>query len=382
MNESDYIYCERCGSPMKKDARYCMKCGNLNYNHPDNQKMKNYAPNEQKTYQVGSGKITPNTAFTANSSEYATNTGNKKLFLIINILWFLLTYGGSLLLGFLHIINFGVVALIFITLSLFNIYFISLEIINMKANKPWWGAIIPIYNNLLLAEIAFGKMIYVIFYFIPIVNFIFILITFYQLGKKFNKNPILTMLFNILMLPIIAFGASTYMGVNYIDLKDKNAVEKEFKIRKRLLYCILLFFVLGFGGLIYFNMEHVDTLVGSANDKLFVENAKSVVKKVKRKVNDGSFNCLEETSLKPNSTHYFVFTNIEDELSIPSFDNKIATAYVKIFNNNGVLEYSISMTNGEKGIYEVKEEELNNVTLNLDYKELNTVPRENECFLE
>ena len=39
---ANYIYCSKCGAPMKEDARYCMKCGTLNYDHPDNQYMKKY----------------------------------------------------------------------------------------------------------------------------------------------------------------------------------------------------------------------------------------------------------------------------------------------------------------------------------------------------
>lgn len=42
INSSDYIFCSKCGEPMKPDARYCMKCGALNYEHPDNGYMKNY----------------------------------------------------------------------------------------------------------------------------------------------------------------------------------------------------------------------------------------------------------------------------------------------------------------------------------------------------
>ena len=43
VNAADLITCSRCGSEMKKDSRYCMKCGNLNYSHEDNQFMKQYA---------------------------------------------------------------------------------------------------------------------------------------------------------------------------------------------------------------------------------------------------------------------------------------------------------------------------------------------------
>ena len=208
MDEGYTIYCSRCGAPMKSTARYCMKCGNLNYDHPDNQKMREYAPDENRKYEVGSGKIETDTVFRANVSERATNTGNKTMFLIVNIVWFLLTYGFGLLLGVLKVVDFSAIFSMFIILSLLNIYIVSLEVINMKANKPWWAAIVPIYNMCVLTEIAFGKMVYVILYFIPIVNFIFVLAIFFQLGKKFNKNPILAMLFNIFMLPIIAFGVS------------------------------------------------------------------------------------------------------------------------------------------------------------------------------
>lgn len=381
MNESEYIYCTRCGAPMKREARYCMKCGNLNYDHPDNQKMKEFAPKQEKTYEIGSGKITANTSFTANSMEHATNTGNKQVFLTVNVLWFLLTYGLSVVLGILHIINFSAVFFIFLILSLFNIYIIPLEIINMKANKPWWGALVPIYNIALLTEIAFGKMIYFLFYFIPVVNMFFLLVAFYQLGKRFNKNPILTMLFNIFMLPIIAFGTSLYNGINYVDLKDKDAVEKEFKMRRGLLYCILLFFIVGLGGFIYCNITSVDTLLDGASDEIFVQNAKIIVNKVKKNISKGNFTCSEETSLTPNSIHYFVFDNVEDEFGIPSFSDRSLSAYVKVFNNSGTLEYFISITDGERGFSEIKDDTLDSTKLGA-FKELPSVDKSKECFLE
>ena len=61
MDNKDYtIYCSRCGAEMKASSRYCMKCGNLNYDHPDNASMKKILGKEQKeasSYQVGSGKF-------------------------------------------------------------------------------------------------------------------------------------------------------------------------------------------------------------------------------------------------------------------------------------------------------------------------------------
>ena len=41
------MLCPRCGAEMKPEQRYCMKCGALNYDHPDNQGMKQYITNEE-----------------------------------------------------------------------------------------------------------------------------------------------------------------------------------------------------------------------------------------------------------------------------------------------------------------------------------------------
>ena len=39
MNDEEMIYCSRCGEAMKASSRYCMKCGNLNYDHPENREV-------------------------------------------------------------------------------------------------------------------------------------------------------------------------------------------------------------------------------------------------------------------------------------------------------------------------------------------------------
>ena len=40
----EMITCDRCGAVYKKSMRYCMKCGRLNYSHPDNASMLKYEP--------------------------------------------------------------------------------------------------------------------------------------------------------------------------------------------------------------------------------------------------------------------------------------------------------------------------------------------------
>ena len=41
------MVCPRCGAKMDANQRYCMKCGALNYDHPDNKDMKDYITDEE-----------------------------------------------------------------------------------------------------------------------------------------------------------------------------------------------------------------------------------------------------------------------------------------------------------------------------------------------
>ena len=114
---------------------------------------------------------------------------------------------------------------------------------------------------------------------------------------------------------------------------------------------------------------------------IFVQNAKIIVNKVKKNISKGNFTCSEETSLTPNSIHYFVFDNVEDEFGIPSFSDRSLSAYVKVFNNSGTLEYFISITDGERGFSEIKDDTLDSTKLGA-FKELPSVDKSKECFLE
>ena len=75
------IYCSRCGEPMNSNSRYCMKCGNLNYDHPANKNMQKFINKDNNNYQVGEGKIISEKSLEVSE---ATNTGNPTLCFIVN----------------------------------------------------------------------------------------------------------------------------------------------------------------------------------------------------------------------------------------------------------------------------------------------------------
>ena len=97
-----------------------------------------------------------------------------------------------------------------------------------KANQPGWAAIVPIYNIIIMLEVAKKPTWWVAMYFIPIANFIFMIMTLNGISKNFGKDEGFTvgMVFlGIVFWPILAFGNAQYvdnkvMSTSRNDLLD------------------------------------------------------------------------------------------------------------------------------------------------------------------
>jgi hypothetical protein len=96
------------------------------------------------------------------------------------------------------------------------IYVIALWPVLVKAGRPGWGAIIPIYNIYLLVKIAGYHGAIVILYFIPIVNLITAIVVAVGVGRAFGKGGafsfFLLWLLSIIGYFIIGYGSSKYIG--------------------------------------------------------------------------------------------------------------------------------------------------------------------------
>ncbi|HWZ04356.1 MAG TPA: DUF5684 domain-containing protein, partial [Mucilaginibacter sp.] len=57
-----------------------------------------------------------------------------------------------------------------------------------KAGKPGWAAIIPIYNIIVLIEIVGKPVWWFLLFFVPCVNFVFIIWVYNLLSKSFGKS--------------------------------------------------------------------------------------------------------------------------------------------------------------------------------------------------
>ena len=84
-----------------------------------------------------------------------------------------------------------------------------------KAGKPGWTAIIPIYNVIVLLSIAGKPAWWLVLFFIPIVNFVMIILTYVALANKFGKGggfAVGLVFLGVIFFPILGFGGAQYQG--------------------------------------------------------------------------------------------------------------------------------------------------------------------------
>jgi hypothetical protein len=85
----------------------------------------------------------------------------------------------------------------------------------VKAGKPGWAAIIPIYNFIVLLEIVGKPIWWIVLLIIPFVNFIILIIITHRLSISFGQGVGTTILLIILPFigyPMLGFGSASYSG--------------------------------------------------------------------------------------------------------------------------------------------------------------------------
>ena len=380
-------FCSRCGSEVNSNARYCMKCGNLNPNHPDNQGMSQYIHTKQESYQVGSGKVLTNiNANDVTGKSDAVSVGDK----IGNFtVCFLLNFGFFILLTFGAIFFFyvsydgDIVGIVTSSLPYYIIGFsvlavelYSMQLVFMKMNKPWWASFVPFYNFYVMADAVYGPGLIRTLTIIPVVGQIVSLYLLYKLGDCFRKPKIATLFLPFVMFPIIGFGESAFYGTNYVG--KKHTLEQEFKMKRMPLTLGFFYLVLCVAVIVYVNTTHLKNEIGEVNASMFVKASDITIREVKDHVSRKLYQC----SFPANTTFYFHFTDIASEFDIPfSIAMPTIEAYVKVVKiGEDNYEYYISMTDNTYGFAETlsKDVDINTVTY---YKSLKKDYNDgNDCY--
>ena len=84
-----------------------------------------------------------------------------------------------------------------------------------KAGQPGWAAIIPIYNLYIMCKIAGRPGWWVLLIFIPLVNFIVLIILYLRMAERFGKSDLFTVglvILPFIFWPILGFGSAQYQG--------------------------------------------------------------------------------------------------------------------------------------------------------------------------
>ena len=101
-----------------------------------------------------------------------------------------------------------------IVLILYALMIIAGWKVFVKAGKPGWAIIIPIYNVIVLCQVAGKPGWWFILYCIPIVNIIIAIIVAVNLAKAFGKSGafgfFLLFLLNLIGLFILGYGEAEY----------------------------------------------------------------------------------------------------------------------------------------------------------------------------
>jgi hypothetical protein len=101
-------------------------------------------------------------------------------------------------------------------LALIAFFVVVMWKVFVKAGKPGWAALIPIYNTIVLLEIVGRPWWWILLLLIPFVNIIILFIVDIDLAKAFGKSTTFGVLglaiFSLIGYPILAFGSSNYVG--------------------------------------------------------------------------------------------------------------------------------------------------------------------------
>jgi hypothetical protein len=119
--------------------------------------------------------------------------------------------------------GFGAGMLIF-CLAVAVISYAGLWKMFVKAGKPGWAAIIPIYNYIVMIEIVGKPMIWILWLLIPCVNIVFGIWLINLLSKSFGKSEGYTigmLIFPFIFFPLLGFGDAKYVGPSAAEAQNK-----------------------------------------------------------------------------------------------------------------------------------------------------------------
>lgn len=382
MNENQKIPCPKCGEMMNATARYCMKCGTINPNLETNRVLTKSIQKSINDYKTGKSPLLNE----SNSNiGIANNTGNRKFAFYVTYLLYLfcvIVIGLATYLTGINTLDLLIISsypMTVILLSIAFLYIYGIELVFMKCNKPWWAGLVPIYNLMVLGDIAFHNKYIGLLSFVPIIGQLFLLVVLYQIGVKFKYNGLLTALLSVVYIPIIGYGDHLYEGKTFVSTSDNKSLEKDYRYKKIFFGTLILLLLGGVALFIMGNMGKVRKANRAINGTYYVLASSKIAKQVSEAAENSTFQCFG-AEYNPNAgVYYVVYGDVGDKIHLPLYMMREAiSGYAKIDNDKNPREISISLTDGIYGFRETLESEIDADTVR-EYTSLEDVPTNQVC---
>ena len=106
----------------------------------------------------------------------------------------------------------GVVVLIYLAIVVL-LFIVPMWKIYTKAGKPGWASLVPIYNLVVLLRIINKPLWWIVMFIIPLVNIVFLVMTYNELSKAFGKGVGFTiglLFLPFIFLPMLGYGSARY----------------------------------------------------------------------------------------------------------------------------------------------------------------------------
>lgn len=360
--ENEFIYCQNCGSKMRKTQRCCLKCGAINYLNEDNNSMESFQKQankekqrKHKDYKFVDSKTVPDRVL------LAKHAGSRTLCLLLNIIVYLIPIVAFFIYQPVPINKDLVLdysySLIFFSYTYTWFLSLGIQLMYMKTDKRWWSAFIPFYGLYNWFEITMHSGWLMFIFLIPVVGEVLFAISLWNLGERFERSPFLCLIAPFIMVPLISYNDDCiYEGVTYSFSKhssDEKAIMKNYRINSALSrYMIFVVVVCLIINGYYWGREYIKYK--------YVRDVKVILEETKKK----SLVCDNGLDSNNLGEYYIKFYNAAEDLRIelPSeYDAfyKRYNGYIKVVNN----KYYINMGNGyygvrDKTIDQIKKEDI------------------------
>lgn len=107
----------------------------------------------------------------------------------------------------------GILLLVVLWISIIAFAIISQWKVFTKAGQPGWACLVPIYNIIILLKIANKPTWWLLMFFIPIANIVFLIMMLNRISLSFGKSSGFTVgliFLSIIFWGILAFDKSEY----------------------------------------------------------------------------------------------------------------------------------------------------------------------------